>query len=265
MYNLFIMKGPLVLKNRKYYLAIVMVFLVLLSGCAVRTPSQPADTNINLPAATAGGTLKVHFIDVGQGDAILVQTAAGQNMLVDAGENVYGDKVADYLQAQGVVVLDMVVGTHTHSDHIGGLDTVMQRLRVKAVFMPKVTQNTRSFEDVVTAIKQEGLTVNTAKAGVIIPLEGVDCRILAPVADSYEELNDYSAVIRLEYGSHSFLLTGDARSLPENQMLNSGVNLQATVLKVPHHGSYSSSTSRFLAAVIPQYGVISLGAGNDYG
>ncbi|MEQ8237378.1 MAG: ComEC/Rec2 family competence protein [Syntrophomonadaceae bacterium] len=241
-----------------------MLILVLAAGCGPRADTssvQPAEPT----SPAAAPELKVHFIDVGQGDAILVETPAGQRMLVDAGENVYGDLVVSYLLAQGVKELDVVVGTHTHSDHIGGLDTVMARFPVKTIYMPRVTQNTKSFEDVLKAVKRQGLTVVTARAGVVIPLQGLDCRILSPRADRYDELNDYSAVIRLQYGSQSFLLTGDARSIPENQMLDAGENLQATVLKVAHHGSYSSSSARFLQAVQPAYGIISLGKDNDYG
>lgn len=253
------------MRIKRYLIPAFIIILVMLlaAGCGTR-----ADTSAVQPVETVSPPvpeLKVHFIDVGQGDAILVETPAGQKMLVDAGENVYGSQVVDYLLAQGVQELDVVVGTHTHSDHIGGLDTVMARFPVKAIYMPKVTQNTKSFEDVLKAVKRQGLTVFTARAGVVIPLQDVDCRILSPRADRYDELNDYSAVIRLRYGSQSFLLTGDARSIPENQMLDAGEDLKATVLKVAHHGSYSSSSARFLKAVQPAYGVISLGKDNDYG
>ncbi|MCX5780275.1 MAG: MBL fold metallo-hydrolase [Firmicutes bacterium] len=255
------------MKIGKFNLPLVGLILLslLLSGCATRNPEQAIGPRINPATITSTGILKVHFIDVGQGDAILVQTPAGQNLLVDAGENDYGDVVVKYLISQGVKDLDIVVGTHTHSDHIGGLDKVIRSFPVQAVYMPKVTQNTQSFQDVLAAVKNRGLKVTTAQAGVMIPLAGLDCRVLAPVAASYEELNDYSAVIRLAYGSQSFLLTGDASSVSEDQLLNSGVNLQSTVLKVGHHGSYSSSGSSFLAAVAPQFAVISLAAGNDYG
>jgi len=243
---------------------IIMLLVLLAAGCSPPSGTsavQPVETVSPAPAPE----LKVHFIDVGQGDAILVETPSGQKMLVDAGENVYGTQVVDYLLAQGVQELDVVVGTHTHSDHIGGLDAVIARFPVQAIYMPRVTQNTKSFEDVLKAVQRRGLTIFTARAGVVIPLQGVDCRILSPRADRYDELNDYSVVIRLQYGSQSFLLTGDARSIPENQMLNAGEELKATVLKVAHHGSYSSSSTWFLDAVQPVYGIISLGKDNDYG
>lgn len=234
-----------------------------LPGCSAPGTSYPYDdTPAPVPLT---GRLKVHFIDVGQGDAILIQTPAGKNMLVDAGDNIYGDKVISYLESQGVDELEVVVGTHTHSDHIGGLDMVIDHFPVYSVYLPDVTQNTKSFRDVLTAVQKKGLRITTARAGITVPLEGIECQLLAPVKEYYAELNDYSVVLRLAYGGRAFLLTADVGTEPENDILASGANLKATVLKVGHHGSYASSSTRFLNAVGARYGVIMLGQGNDYG
>lgn len=247
------------------YLKIWVLLLVLIwsaPGCSANRTSQVPDTGAEPPPLKP---LRVHFIDVGQGDAILIQTPAGQNMLVDAGENVFGDEVIDYLKAQEVNELVAVVGTHTHSDHIGGLDAVIDHFTVKAVYMPDVFQNTKSFRDVLSAVQRKGIKITTARAGVAIPLDDVECWILAPVKGYYEYLNDYSVVLRLAYGGQVFLLTGDAGSVPESDILASGANLKATVLKVGHHGSYASSSTPFLKAVGAGHGVIMLGKDNDYG
>lgn len=212
-----------------------------------------------------GSGLRVHFIDVGQGDSILVITPAGQAMLVDAGESEYGQQVVDYLRAQGVQELAVLVATHPHADHIGGLAAVLGNFKVNRIFAPRVTNNTDQFAGLLTAVKAQGLKINTAQAGVNIPLSGVNAEFIAPLGQSYENLNDYSAVIKLSYNKTAFLLTGDAGEVSENEMLASGVDLKADVLKVGHHGSYSSTGRDFLQAAGPAYGVIMCGAGNDYG
>lgn len=253
----------------------ILAICLFVAGCSMRgsTPSanptsfqtQSQEQSSSQPEPAAGNILKVHFIDVGQGDAILIQTPSGQNMLIDAGENDQGNKVVNYLAGQGVKDLAVVIGTHPHSDHIGGLDTVINHFPIGSLYMPKVTQTTKTFQDVLDAAKSNGLTISRAKAGVVLPLEGVRCQILAPLNDTYEDLNNYSAVIKLEYGSQSFLFCGDAGTESETQMLSSGALLKCTVLKVGHHGSSSSTSSKFLKAASPQWAVIMVGAGNSYG
>ncbi len=268
----------MIVNMKKAKLSVVAIIVVmgtfLLLGCLPRTPVPPTSPVSQAPAslqaehpapAPAEYMLKVHFIDVGQGDAILVQTPAGQSMLADAGENSYGSRVVNYLTAQGVTELDVVVGTHPHSDHIGGLDTVINSLPVKKVFMPKVTHNTQSFRDVLKAIENRGLKITEARAGVNVALEGLDCQFIAPLQNSYQDLNNYSAVIKLSFGSQTFLLTGDAGTESEDQILASPADLKSTVLKVGHHGSYGSSGVKFLKAIRPQYAVIMTAQDNDYG
>lgn len=221
------------------------------------------DGNIS---TTPAGQLKVHFIDVGQADSILIQTPNGKNMLIDAGNNNDGSKVVSYLQNLGITKLDIIAGTHPHEDHVGGMDTVINMLQVGKVYMPKVTSNTKTFEDVITAIKNKGLNITTPTPGTTVDLDSsVKLEILAPNGNTYEDLNNYSIVFKLTYGSKSFLFTGDAEDVSEREMLAKGYNLKADVLKVGHHGSNSSTTSEFLSAVAPQYAVISVGKDNEYG
>ncbi|MEA4924214.1 MAG: ComEC/Rec2 family competence protein [Syntrophomonadaceae bacterium] len=264
------------MKNKsRYFLIFVLIICLLTAGCASRNPLSPLDSspsqtqspeqNLNQPEPAAGKVLKVHFIDVGQGDAILIQTPSGQNMLIDAGENDQGNTVVNYLTAQGVKDLAVVVGTHPHSDHIGGLDTVINHFPIGNLYMPQATHTTKTFLDVLTAIKNKGLSISTAKAGVVLPLNGVNCRFVAPLKDTYEDLNNYSAVIRLEYGSQSFLFCGDAETESETQMLSSGAQLKCTAIKIGHHGSNTSTGSKFLKAARPQWAVIMVGKDNSYG
>jgi competence protein ComEC len=262
--------------------ALVAVLLaVTLCGCGfetsdVRTPSQgvppvsegPVDNgrepgDANQPSATE---LTLHFLDVGQADSILVALPNQEIMLVDAGNNADGSMVVEYIKGLGLSRIDYLVGTHPHEDHIGGLDDVIKAFEVGKVYMPRVTHTTRTYEDVLLALKDRNLKVTSARAGLTV-LDSPDLRIefLAPVSSDYNDLNQYSAVVKIAYRNRSFLLTGDAGFESEQEMMDSQVNLQADLLKVGHHGSRYSTSEEFLQAVEPEYAVISCGEDNDYG
>ncbi len=217
------------------------------------------------PASPTTAVLTVHFIDAGQGDAILIQTPQGENLLIDAGSNDSEPVVLDYLRSSGVKELAAVVGTHPHEDHIGSMDAVINKFKVNQVYLPRITGNTMTYRNLLAAAKNQGITIQTARAGAIIPLKNVKCQFLGPCADRYENMNDYSAVLRVDYGSLSFLFMGDAGTEAENQMMAQGMNLRAAVLKVGHHGSSSGTGESFLQAVSPRYAVISCGKDNPYG
>lgn len=226
-----------------------------------KTPQQAAQD-----VGTPSGTLKVHFLNVGQGDSILIQFPDGQVMLVDAGTNESGSSVISYLKSQGVNKINYLVATHPHSDHIGGMASVVQGFDIGKVYMPRVNHTTKTYENLLLAIKAKGLKITSARAGTdILDQDSLKAGFVAPCSSSYDDLNNYSAVVRIQYGNNTFLLTGDAESESEQQMLAGGANLKADVLKVGHHGSRSSTTKTFLKSVSPKYAVISLGAGNTYG
>ena len=222
------------------------------------------NTEATEPKVTVAGTLKVHYIDVGQADSILIQQN-GQNMLIDAGNNPDGNLVVNYLKNQGVSKLDYVIGTHPHEDHIGGLDVVIKTFSVGQIYMPKATSTTATFKDVVSAISSKGLKIKTPTVGSTINLGDATATILAPNGSGYEDLNNESIVIKLKYGNNSFLFMGDAEDVSENQILAKQLDIKADVLKVGHHGSSSSTTSTFLNKVSPKYAVIMVGEGNTYG
>ncbi len=238
---------------------ILVLSITLIFSIALSFSMSPA-------GAGTSPLLKIHFLDVGQADSILVQSPTGKTMLVDAGNNDDGPMVVAYLKKQGIEKLDILVGTHPHEDHIGGLDDVIKNIDIGKLYMPKVSHTTKTFNDVLTAIKTKGLKVSTASAGVQLDLGGdMDAKMLAPKGDSYDDMNDYSSVIKLKYKSTSFLLTGDAGEVSEGEMLSKGFDLNADILKVGHHGSRYSTSERFLKAVSPEYAVICTGKGNDYG
>ena len=238
---------------------VVAVLLISVAGCAL----EPIEPEMGPDLSEA--SLSVHVMDVGQADAILV-LAAGKSMLIDGGNRTDTDLVKEYLRSQGVEQLDVVIGTHPHADHIGGLVEIINDFPVDKIYMPRVAHTSKTFEDLLTNIKNKGLKVTAAKAGTKIDLgEEITAVFLSPSASSYEELNNYSAVLKLTYQNTSFLFTGDAEAEVEKKLLASDANLSSTVLKVAHHGSDSSSTADFLKAVQPDIAVISVGQDNTYG
>ncbi|RSD26985.1 ComEC/Rec2 family competence protein [Mesobacillus subterraneus] len=215
-------------------------------------------------AQAATKEMKVHFINVGQGDAVYIKTAAGEDILIDAG-NKDGSDVVAYLKKQKVKDIEVMIATHPDADHLGGLDEVLHAFKVKSVYAPKVSHTTIAYKEFLTAVKREGLKIKTAKSDVSVPLKGVTAKFVAPIKTyAKSDLNNWSAVLHMKYGKKSFLFTGDAEAKSEADMLKSKNSLKADVLKVGHHGAKTSTGSNFLKAVKPTYAVISVGK-NGYG
>jgi beta-lactamase superfamily II metal-dependent hydrolase len=266
------------LKNQKFFYILLLVILVAtlqVSGCSIQTfpetgkPSQTqSDDTIpegrSLPSPSS--LLEVNFIDVGQADSIFIKFPEGKTMLIDAGNNDDGKTIINYLKRFGIKKLDAVVGTHPHEDHIGAMDDVINAFDIGKIYMPKVTTTTRTYKDVLTAIAKRNLKITTARGGMTIPLENdVNVEIIAPNNNRYEDLNNYSVVLKVTYKDTSFLFAGDAEKQSEEEMLKQNYNLKAEVLKVGHHGSSSGTSEEFLSAVSPRYAIISVAKNNDYG
>lgn len=268
-------------KNRKGMAWIITTLSILgiMTGCSsaeVKTETEPHSIVETLPPAesstnktdivsqTQSGELKIHFIDVGQGDSILIQSG-DYDMLVDAGENDKGDTVVTYLHSQGISTLDYVIGTHPHSDHIGGLDDVINNFSIDKVILPSVEHTTKTYEDVLNAIGSQGLKVTKPIAGDTYQLGDASFQIIAPNGNYGDELNDWSVGIKVTNGDTSFVMSGDAESQAESDICNNGLDISANVLKLGHHGSRTSTSGAFLNKVNPQAVVISCGMGNSYG
>lgn len=221
---------------------------------------ESPDINTNV---VEGQDVVVKFFDVGQADSILVQSA-GVNMLIDAGTNNMGNTVVQNLKDLGITKIDYLVGTHPHEDHIGGMDDVIKNFEIGTIYMPKVQTNTKTFEDVLDAISNKGLTITTPEVGYVFEVGNTKCEVMCAGTGTTEEnsnLNLSSIVIRMVYGEESFLFMGDAEEKNES----SRQWPQTTVLKVGHHGSDTSSSESFLNQVKPEISVISVGINNTYG
>ncbi|WP_334071842.1 MULTISPECIES: ComEC/Rec2 family competence protein [Paenibacillus] len=244
-----------------------LLLCFLIAGCSIQVGEGPVQGKATSPPSAAtktDGQLRVIFLDVGQGASQLLIGPSGRTMLIDAGDNSEEQRMLDYLREYGVERIDIVVGTHPDADHIGGLDAVIGHHKVGAVYMPKIQANTKTFESLLESIRERGLKVKTAKAGLRLDWDDqVDVRLIGPVEQS-DDSNNMSAVMKVTFGETSFLLTGDAERESEKAMLASGADVQADVLLVGHHGSTSSTSLSFLRKVSPKYAVIQVGE-NSYG
>lgn len=262
---------------KKRLLALWLLLALLLSGCEIvyDLPPEtyaaiPEETAASAPEKTASGAdaeLLVHFIDVGQADCALLEYE-GQYMLIDGGNREDGQLVVSYLQEQGVEELEAVVCSHAHEDHVGGLPSVLAVFPTKVVYAPTNDYASSVFDDFLYYVGQQGLEVTIPSPGDTVSLGEVTATVLGPVK-TYADPNNTSIVLRVAYGDTALIFTGDMETEAENDMLDywegQEALFSADVLKVGHHGSYTSTGYRFLYRVMPTYGVISVGAGNSYG
>ena len=205
--------------------------------------------------------LTVQFLDVGQADAILIQNQ-GKNMLIDAGNNNDGPLLVQYFKELNIEKFDIIVGTHPHEDHIGGLDDIITSFNIGNIYMPDVITTTTTFTDVLDAIERKNLKLHIPKINSTWQLGDSIIEVIYVGTDD-KDFNNSSIILRLNYGNIKILFTGDTTDVVEKTLIDK--DIKADVLKVAHHGSPYSSTDEFLKACHPKYAVISVGKGNSYG
>ena len=239
--------------KKKYTVILTIIFMILAGAFELFQGTV---------AITPGEELKVHFLDVGQGDSIFIELPTNETILIDASIKEASNKIINHLREENVSKIDYVFATHPHSDHIGGMSAVIKAFDIGQIYMPKAVTTTKTYENLLLTIKDKNLKIKTAKAGnTIIDTDDLKLVVLAPNQDSYESLNNYSIVLKLTYKEKSFLFTGDAETLSEKEITG---DVEADVLKVGHHGSRTSTSQAFLNKVNPSYAVISVGLNNDY-
>ncbi len=224
-------------------------------------PKEAADTK-GAPARYDGG-FEVHYIDVGEADSTLF-LCDGKAMLIDGGDIGRGQIVIDYLEALGVKKLDYVIGTHPHADHMGGLSEVVEQVKFDKVYSGMAACTLGVFRHFQRSVEKRGGKIEAPKPGATFELGSATVTVLGP-QQHYETLNNMSMVVRVDYGQTGFLVEGDAQQDAEADMIQSGLTLRGTVLRVGHHGSNDATGEAYLSAVKPKYAVISCGVGNDFG
>lgn len=264
------------MKKRLLLLLLCVVLLISSVGCGVVYDLLEYDSYYNdlasgqkaevVDGLSSEDTLRVRFIDVGQGDSSLIILPNGRSMLIDTGEYYAKDAVLSAIKEEGLKSIDVLVATHPHSDHIGCMASVVEAVDFTDIYMPNAASNSKSFEKLLDAVDKRGVNAIEAKAGMSIKLDSaVDVEILAPISKKYDNTNDYSIVIRVTYGDVSVLFMGDAEKLVEKQILDKGEEVSADVIKLGHHGSSTSSDEDFIKAVSPIVAIASCSEDNTYG
>lgn len=243
-------------------LSLLCTVLFVLSGCTnSRIENDFKEEDEVLP----GEALQVHFLNVGQGDSILIQSPNNKWMLIDGGAKGEGNNIVTYMRELGVTKLDYVVATHPDADHIGGLISVLNSISIKEFIDSGKIHTSQTFEEMLSLIEVKNIKYTLPSTGDMIAF---DSEVKLEVLHANQEANDNndaSLVLKLTYGEVSFLFVGDAGIELENEILRDNVDVQATILKAGHHGSNTSSSAGFLQAVNPEVTILSYGEDNKYG
>ena len=253
-------------KQKKQLIEAILVIIITIISIyfnnekEVQSPTTQNRKTEQVINTSDADNLKVHFIDVGQADSILIEQN-NEYMLIDAGNNEDGPLLVNYFNNLGITSFKYVFGTHAHEDHIGGLDEIIENFTIENFYMPEVITTTKTFEDVLDALEAKQVAFQTPKINDELTLKDSKIKVLSILNDD-EDLNDTSIVLRLKYGTTSFLFTGDASSTIEKNILNK--EIQSDVLKLGHHGSRYSTSKEFLKKVSPTYAIISVGKNNSY-
>ncbi len=260
-------------KNKSITSLILFIGLLvyLFTSSSFRTSISNAKANIDnisnkrdetKKVVSNSDTLKVYITDVGQADSILIRDG-NYNMLIDAGNNSDGEKLVKYYKELGITSFKYVFASHPHEDHIGGMDDIINNFDIENFYMPDKLSTTKTFEDMLDALERKNLKYIVPKVNDKLSLNNSNIDVIYVGSDE-SDINDSSIVLKLNYFSNSFLFTGDLGSNKEKEILNSGANIKADVLKVGHHGSSYSTASLFLDKVNPSFAAISVGKNNIY-
>lgn len=250
-----------VAKTKKLITSILALIVIIVAGIMYLNDEQSSK-----PVDLDGDTVRVHIIDVGQGDCTVFETASG-NIIFDAGTNESEDELRAYLNNNNLKSFKYAIFTHPHADHIGGADMVINEFDVENVIIPDVETGTKTFEYFMDAIEKKSVNTILAESGKNYSVGNLNIKILAPNSKSYTEDNNYSIVAKAQFGNKTFMLTGDAEEQSEEEIIEKyGIsNLKCDFLKVGHHGAANASSEAFINAVRPSIATISCGKGNDYG
>lgn len=259
----------MVKKNRVF--ALLFLLLFVLTGCSdddnqVKKTSMEAEQIVEKAeeAEEVESSFEVHYLNVGQADATLIM-CDGENMLIDGGNVEDSSLIYSYLEEHEVEYIDYMICTHAHEDHVGGLAGALNYAEAGVVYAPVKEFDTDAFEDFKKYVEKQGNEITVPTADTEFKLGSAECTVLGANVVNDDNPNNTSIVLKVEYGDTQFLFSGDAEQIVEKNIIESGYNIECTVMKVPHHGSETSLSYRWLNEAMPEYAVISVGDNNSYG
>jgi competence protein ComEC len=267
------------LRSTLVFVVLPALIFLTLTGCnsakkdssSKQSPAnQPSSTAVNKPLL-GNKQLQIYMLDVGQGDSLLIVTPEKKTILIDGGLAKSSETILASLQQHQITQIDLVVATHPHADHIGGLNKVLAAIPVKAFLDSGQAHPTQTYRKMLQAVKANVGNMRIARQGQTFTLDsGITLAILGPSEPLLEKVsgseeNANSVILKLTYGNFRMLFTGDSEDETEERLLENHLDLQAQVLKVAHHGSNYATTDEFLQAVKPAVAIISCGQDNDYG
>lgn len=268
-------------KSWRYIGSVVLIFCLILgcySGILWYNPKNenliPSDTSVLEETITPQsiGTITqynnkiiVHYLDVGQADCIFIELPNNETMLIDAGESKNKKFILNYIKELGYTDIDYVIATHPHADHIGSMNAILNEFEINNIFMPNKIHDTKMFQTMFNTIKDKDIPLEFVRTGYkILEQYNLIVEVLTPIQETYSNLNNYSVIIKIDFGESEFLFTGDAEILVEEELINNNIDIDSDILKVGHHGSNTSSSKTFITEVSPDIAVISCGINNKY-
>ena len=210
--------------------------------------------------------LTLTMFDIGQAECFLIEKG-NVTALIDCGNTSQGKNIVDSIKKRGINKIDYIFITHPHEDHMGGMLEIINNLQVGNIILPDINPKkvtTKWYKKIISQLSRENYQIEIAEKNKKYNLENVEIKIISAVASKGNNINNYSTVLKVTYGQNSIIMTGDAENVVENELLKTGENIKATILKVGHHGSKMATTEEFIDAVNPKYALISCGVNNTY-
>lgn len=249
------------LLNKIILLLLILITIAYTKKELIDNKEKTIENEKTIETSNLSNNLEIYYFDVGQADSILIKDN-NNNILIDAGNNEDGEKLVNYLKNDlNITKFNMIVGTHPHEDHIGGLDNIIDSFDIDTILMPNATTTSKTFESVLDSIERKKYKITVPKTNEEFNYDNINLKILH-TGTNEKDLNNTSIVIKLTYINNKFLFMGDATSKVEKKLLEK--DIESDVLKIGHHGSEYSTTNKFLEKVNPKYAIIQVGKNNTY-